>query len=48
RINSSPDTAVTYVDTTVTSGTTYSYQVTSADPSGQESVPTSPVTVTVP
>jgi Abnormal spindle-like microcephaly-assoc'd, ASPM-SPD-2-Hydin len=48
RINSSPDTAVTYVDTAVTSGTTYSYQVTSADPSGQESVPTSPVTVTIP
>jgi fibronectin type 3 domain-containing protein len=48
RINSSPDTAVNYVDTTVISGTTYSYQVTSADPSGAESVPTSPVTVTIP
>jgi Abnormal spindle-like microcephaly-assoc'd, ASPM-SPD-2-Hydin len=48
RINSSPDTAVNYIDTTVISGTTYSYQVTSADPSGAESVPTSPVTVTIP
>jgi hypothetical protein len=48
RINSSPDKAVNYIDTTVISGTTYSYQVTSADPSGAESVPTSPVTVTIP
>jgi hypothetical protein len=48
RINSSPDTAVSYVDSNVVSGTTYSYQVTSSDPSGAESVPTSPVTVTIP
>jgi len=48
RINSSPDSAVDYVDTTVVSGATYSYQVTSADASGRESVPTSPVTVTIP
>jgi hypothetical protein len=48
RMNSSPDTAVSYVDSTVVSGTTYSYQVTSSDPSGAESVPTSPVTVTIP
>ncbi|WP_353063329.1 choice-of-anchor D domain-containing protein [Tunturibacter psychrotolerans] len=48
RINSSADTAVSYVDSNVVSGTSYSYQVTSSDPSGQESVPTSPVTVTIP
>jgi hypothetical protein len=48
RINSSPDTAVNYVDSTVVSATTYSYQVTSADASGRESTPTSPITVTIP
>jgi Abnormal spindle-like microcephaly-assoc'd, ASPM-SPD-2-Hydin len=48
RLNSSPDTVVSYVDSNVVSGTTYSYQVTSSDPSGAESVPTSPVTVTIP
>jgi hypothetical protein len=48
RINSSPDRAVVYADTTVVSGTTYSYQVTSADVSGRESVPSNQVTVTIP
>jgi hypothetical protein len=48
RINSSPDSAVDYVDSTVVSGITYSYQVTSADASGRESAPTSPITVTIP
>jgi hypothetical protein len=48
RINSSPDSAVVYVDTTVVSGTTYSYQVTSADVSGRESAPSKQITVTIP
>jgi hypothetical protein len=47
-INSSPDTAVVYVDNAVVSGTSYNYQVTSVDYSGVESVPSSPVTVTIP
>lgn len=47
-INSSPDSSVNYTDTTVTSGVAYSYQVKSVDSSGVESVPSSPVTVTIP
>jgi hypothetical protein len=47
-INSSPDTAATYVDNTVVGGTSYNYQVTSVDSSGMESVPTSPITVAIP
>jgi len=47
-INSSPDSAVVYVDNAVVSGTMYTYQVTSVDSSGVESVPSSPVTVTIP
>ena len=48
-INSSPDTAVVYVDSTVVAGTTYSYEVKSVDYSGIESVAASnEVTVTIP
>jgi hypothetical protein len=48
RINSSPGAAVVYVDSTVASGATYSYQVTSVDSSGVESVPSNQITVTIP
>ena len=48
RINSLPDSAVVYVDNTVTSGASYTYQVTSVDSSGVESVPSNQVTVTIP
>jgi fibronectin type 3 domain-containing protein len=47
-INSSPDTAVVYVDNTVVNGTSYNYQVTSVDSSGVESVPSNQMTVTIP
>jgi Abnormal spindle-like microcephaly-assoc'd, ASPM-SPD-2-Hydin len=47
-INSSPDSAVVYVDSTVVSGTTYSYEVKSVDFSGAESVPSNEITVTIP
>ncbi len=47
-INSSPDSAVTYVDSTVASGVTYSYQAKSVDSSGVESTPSNQVTVTIP
>jgi Abnormal spindle-like microcephaly-assoc'd, ASPM-SPD-2-Hydin len=47
-INSSPDTAVTYVDSTVVSGATYTYEVTSVDSSGVQSVVSNQITVTIP
>jgi hypothetical protein len=47
-INSSPDPSLTYVDSAVTSGTTYSYEVKSVDSSGVESVPSNEITVTIP
>ena len=47
-INSSPDSAVVYVDSTVVSGATYSYAVTSVDSSGVESVDSNEITVTIP
>ena len=47
-INSSPDSAVVYVDSTVVSGTTYSYVVKSVDSSGVESVASNEITVTIP
>ncbi len=47
-INSSPDSTVAYKDTAVTSGVAYSYQVTSVDFSGVQSVPSNQVTVTIP
>jgi hypothetical protein len=47
-INSSPDVIVAYTDAAVTTGVAYSYQVTSVDFSGMESVPSNGVTVTIP
>jgi fibronectin type 3 domain-containing protein len=47
-INPSPDSAVVYVDSAVTSGASYTYQVTSVDSSGVESVPSNQITVTIP
>jgi fibronectin type 3 domain-containing protein len=47
-ITSSPDVSVTYVDSTVVSGTVYSYVVKSVDFSGIESVPSNEVTFTIP
>jgi hypothetical protein len=48
RINASPVSMVAYVDNNVTSGTSYSYQVTSVDSSGVESTPSNEITVTIP
>ena len=47
-INSSPDSAVVYVDSTVASGANYSYVVKSVDSSGVESAPSNQITVTIP
>jgi Abnormal spindle-like microcephaly-assoc'd, ASPM-SPD-2-Hydin len=47
-INSSMDTQITYVDSTVASGSTYNYIVKSVDSQGVESVPSNGVSVTVP
>jgi hypothetical protein len=47
-MNSSPDSAVVYLDSTVVSGATYSYVVKSVDSSGVESVASNQITVTIP
>jgi fibronectin type 3 domain-containing protein len=47
-INTSIETLTTYADSTVVSGSTYNYTVTSVDSNGVESVPSNEVTVTVP
>jgi len=47
-INSSPDSAVVYVDSTVVSGATYSYEVKSVDADGVESAASNQITVTIP
>jgi fibronectin type 3 domain-containing protein len=47
-VNSSVDTSITYVDSTVVSGTTYSYVVKSVDSSGVESIASNEITVTIP
>lgn len=47
-VNSSIDSQTTYTDTSVTSGTTYTYYVTSVDQSGVQSTPSNSVTVSVP
>ena len=47
-INSSPDTAVTYIDHNVVSGTGYTYEVKSVDASGVESTASNQVTVAIP
>jgi hypothetical protein len=47
-LNSSIDTQTTYTDGTVQNGESYDYAIESVDDYGVESVPTSPVTVTIP
>jgi fibronectin type 3 domain-containing protein len=47
-LNSSVNEPTTYADSTVQSGTTYSYQVESVDSAGAVSSPSNEVTVTVP
>ena len=47
-LNSSPDPQTTYVDSTVQTGVTYDYVITSVDSSGLESAPSNEVTATIP
>ncbi len=47
-INPAPVTAVSYVDSTVVSGTTYTYEVMSVDSSGVQSIASNEITVTIP
>jgi hypothetical protein len=47
-LNSSPDSSISYVDSMVVSGTTYSYIVKSVDFSGMESDASNQITVTIP
>jgi hypothetical protein len=47
-VNASVLTATSYVDSTVASGTTYTYSVKSVDSSGVESAPSNQTTVTIP
>jgi len=47
-VNSSVDTGTTYVDSTVQSGAAYIYYVESVDSSGNQSVPSNQVSVTIP
>ena len=47
-LNSSVNAPTTYADSTVQSGSTYSYYVTSVDAAGVESVPSNTYTVTIP
>jgi fibronectin type 3 domain-containing protein len=47
-LNPSVQTPTSYVDSTVVSGSTYSYIVKSVDSAGVESVPSNQITVTVP
>ncbi len=47
-LNSALDTQTTYVDSTVQNGQTYTYQVTSVDASGNESVPSDPINISIP
>jgi hypothetical protein len=48
RLNSSTIPSATYADTTVQSGLTYNYQVTSLGASGAESAPSNTIVVTIP
>ncbi|MFP5228638.1 MAG: choice-of-anchor D domain-containing protein [Acidobacteriota bacterium] len=48
RLNSSASQSATYTDTTVQSGTSYSYEVMSVDASGVESAPSNLYTAAVP
>jgi fibronectin type 3 domain-containing protein len=47
-LNPSVEALTAYVDSTVQNGTSYDYIVESVDSSGVESVPTSPVALTIP
>jgi len=47
-LNTSVDTQTTYVDSAVQSGTAYTYYVESVASSDMQSVPSSPVSVTIP
>jgi len=47
-VNSSVNTPTSFVDTSVTSGTTYGYYVTSVDQSGVQSVPSNQISVSIP
>jgi hypothetical protein len=48
KINSSLDPTTAFTDSSVVSGTTYYYQATAVNSSGQESVPSSPVVASIP
>jgi fibronectin type 3 domain-containing protein len=48
QLNRSPNSPTAYTDSTVQTGQTYSYYVTSVDSSGLESVPSNTTSVTVP
>jgi hypothetical protein len=48
RMNSSSDSSITYVDSAIVSGATYSYVVKSVDSSGAESVASNQLTLTIP
>jgi len=48
KLNSTPDSATTYTDSTVQSGTTYYYVVTAVDSSGDESAYSNQSMATVP
>jgi hypothetical protein len=47
-LNSALDTQTTYVDSTVQNGQTYTFQVASVDTSGNESVPSDPIDISIP
>jgi Bacterial Ig-like domain (group 3) len=47
-VNPSVDSLTTYTDSSVQNGTVYNYEVESVDASGVASVPTSPISVTIP
>jgi hypothetical protein len=48
KVNAAVNTPTTYTDTTVQSGATYNYQVTSVDASGVESAPSNVYTAAIP
>lgn len=48
KINTTPVTPLTFLDTNVSAGTTYCYVVTSVDVGGIESVPSNSLTVSLP
>jgi fibronectin type 3 domain-containing protein len=48
KLNTAVNTPTTYTDTTVQSGSTYNYEVTSVDASGVESAPSNVYTAAIP